>query len=45
MFQTWFIAPHITNRDWETEPPQNATERLNATLDLVEENPAGGAGL
>jgi hypothetical protein len=33
MFQTWFIDPHITNRDWETEPPQNTTERLNATLD------------
>jgi hypothetical protein len=33
MFQTWFITPHITNRDWNNEPPQNTTERLNATLD------------
>ena len=33
MFQTWFITAHITNRDWNNDPPQNTTDRLNATLD------------
>jgi len=33
MFQTWFITAHITNRDWITDPPQNANDRRNAKLD------------